>query len=135
MTREILISTISGVIGALLVVIGGASLGWFDQYIKDTQVQLLSNQIINEPQYRDTLLDKMALSGKFKGPEGKQGPTGQKGGPGPQGTIAFDPDLGGPNVGAFVFKADNGHTIHWTSQGWFCIYAPDKRCFNVGSKR
>ena len=45
----------------------------------------------------------------------------------------FGAGLGGG--GAIVFTASNGYIIHWTRDGWFCMYVPDQRCYAVGRKR
>lgn len=123
MFKEIFISVISGVIVALLAVFGAAAMGLLDKVVEDTQVRIVSREIINKEEYRDVLLDKMEKSGKFLGKQGKRGEKGEQGDKGPQG----DPGIPGltPTIPINLFiktapdgKAGNNGTV---SCNTFCL--------------
>jgi len=134
MFREITISVVSGAIGALLMFFGSATSGYFEKYIADTQVQLLSKQIVNEDQYRNVLLDKMAKdeNKRFKGEEGEKG---EQGIPGPQGVpgkpalmVAVHKDVSFDTLKRFHAGCVNANSLNTIS----CPSAIQGFCKSIG---
>ncbi|GAA6138185.1 hypothetical protein NBRC116583_19320 [Arenicella sp. 4NH20-0111] len=83
MAKEIIIAIVSSILGALVAFLASSSLGLFEKELSDTQVRKIASIVVNEKNHRNVILDNMDASGNFKGPQGRAGPQGIQGIPGP----------------------------------------------------
>lgn len=83
--KEILIGVVSSIIGGLIVFIVSSSLGLYEKVLTDRQVEAVTRSFVDDKDSMNTLLNKMAKDGKFKGDEGEVGPKGPEGPVGPAG--------------------------------------------------
>jgi len=87
MQREIAISVISSVVGALLAFAASVFMGAFVKTVSDTQIRELAASVVNVQSQREVLIEAMDRSGLFKGKgeRGEQGKQGERGPVGPPG--------------------------------------------------
>jgi hypothetical protein len=84
MVKQILISVVSSVLGALAAFLGSAAFGLYEKSISASQVEDVASTLVNREAHRDVILTHMANSGRFVG---ERGETGEQGPPGPRGVF------------------------------------------------
>jgi hypothetical protein len=85
MFEKIAIAVVSSLVTAVVGFLVANSMGVFEKQLSDSQVQEVARALVNGENHRRVILDTMKESGEFEGPKGDQGPTGERGLPGPQG--------------------------------------------------
>lgn len=89
MRRLLLATAVTAVITTIVTSSVGSMFGLFKSAITDSQVARVARVLVDDPDYRSVLLDRMRDSGQFSGPRGEQGvegglgPAGEAGPPGP----------------------------------------------------
>lgn len=77
--EEIIKSVISAIVGGVIMFIGASALGLFEKTASDSQLKKISRVIVDTPDLREVIVNKMNESGNFLGPQGDRGDQGVRG--------------------------------------------------------
>ena len=94
MRIEIIISIIAALAGSGVTLFVTASVGLFEKTVSDSQIEAVSQLLVDEPRLRRVLIDRMNDSGLFEGEVGHRGPRGVEGPQGPRGPEGLQGPVG-----------------------------------------
>ena len=85
MSREVITGTISAIFASLVTFLAISFTGLLEKNITNSQIEKIASTIVDKKEYRNTLIERMEESGRFKGEKGDKGDKGQKGNKGERG--------------------------------------------------